>query len=106
MRTVLVALLALGACAGRQGCTAVLLNAGSQPVEQLYLTPDSGGPTGPDLLADAPLPPGARLALRFPGRGRYGLRAVLVNGRAVELAGLQACKAQQVTIGDAALRVE
>jgi hypothetical protein len=100
MRAALVLLLALGACAGRGDCSAVLRNGGRTAVEQLILSPEAGGPAGPDLLEAGPLPPGASLALRFPGRGRYALRAVLVNGRAVEVTGLQACEVGQVTIGD------
>lgn len=95
----LLALLSLGACAG-QRCEAMLTNRGGLALEQLALTPEATGQPGPDLLTEAPLPPGGSMVLRFPAPGRYGLRAVLVNGRAVELAGLDGCGLGQLIIDD------
>jgi len=97
----LLALLGLGACAG-QRCEVMLTNRGRLAVEQLALTPEATGQPGPDLLTEAPLPPGGTMRLNFPTRGRYGLRAVLVNGRAVELAGLDGCGLGQLIIDDPA----
>lgn len=95
----LLALFGLGACAGPR-CETMLTNRGRLAVEQLALTPEATGQPGPDLLAEAPLPPDGTMALRFPAPGRYGLRAVLVNGRAVDLAGLDACGLGQLIIED------
>ena len=42
---------------------------------------------GADLLPGRELPPGGSLAFRFPAEGNYGVRAIWVNGRAVEMQG-------------------
>ncbi|WP_149536580.1 hypothetical protein [Siccirubricoccus phaeus] len=101
----LAPLLLLGACAGQQGCEADFLNQGRMAVEQLYLTPETGGPAA-DLSPDAALPPGGSLRLPFPASGRYRLRAVWVNGRDIALSGIEACEVQRVVLGDGALSAE
>ncbi|MDO9710166.1 hypothetical protein [Paracraurococcus lichenis] len=96
----------LAACAGDRSCGAVLANASGQPIEQFFLAPPGAGAWGADLLAAGELPPGGTLPFRVPGKGRYGIRAVWTDGRAVETQGVEACRITRVTIRDTALRME
>lgn len=83
-----------------------VVNASSLAIEQLYL--GSGEPSGwgADLLIRGPLPPGAAIGLSLPGPAAQALRAVWVNGRAAEIAGLDACVVRRITVQDAAIRAE
>ena len=112
-----LALLALLAGCARgnapAGCApaeASLENASRLAVEQLYLAP-AGGTWGADLIGPAfpaggDLASGARLPLRFEGRGPYALRVVWVNGRAADMQGLDGCVIRRVILLDGALRAE
>jgi hypothetical protein len=107
----LAALVLLTACGGDRGCPAVLANASGQAIEQVYLAREGVaregiGGWGDDLLPDHDLPPGGSLAFRFPAEGRYGLRAVWVNGRAAEMQGVEACRTSRVTVRDGSMQAE
>lgn len=103
----LAVLLLLGACGGGdRGCPTVLLNASGQALEQFYLAREGSEGWGADLLPDRDLSPGASLPFRFPAEGRYGLRAVWVNGRAAEMQGVEACRATRITLRDGSMQAE
>jgi hypothetical protein len=96
----------LAGCGGGGGCTARLANASSQPIEQFYLAPMGAPGWGPDQLAPATLAPGASLPVRFTGEGRFGLRVVWADGRAIEMHDLAACRIARVTVRDGAMQAE
>ena len=58
------------------------------------------------MLPDRDLAPGASLPFRFPAQGRYGLRAVWVDGRAAEMQGVEACRTGRVTVRDGSMQAE
>lgn len=98
--------LLLAACAGGdRGCEVTLMNRSRLPVEQVYLAP-MGAAWGRDLLAGPDLPPGGALPLRTQRDGRYGIRAVWIDGRAVEMQGIEACRTARITLRDDALQAE
>lgn len=76
-----------------------LENGSGQVIEQLYVAP-AGAAFGNDLLGQATLPSGGALPLARPPAGRFGLRAVWANGRAAEIANLDACRTTRVTVQD------
>lgn len=99
-------LLAVAACgaprADRAACAPqdlLLVNASRLAVEQVYVGAD--GP-GPERLGGAELPPGGAVTLR-PPPAPFTLRAVWVDGRASEIAGLDGCTLRRVTLTDTAL---
>ena len=96
----------LAGCGGGGGCTARLANASSQPIEQFYLAPMGAPGWGPDQLAPATLAPGASLPVRFTGAGRFGLRVVWTDGRAIEMHDIEACRISRVTVSDGAMQAE
>ncbi|RAI60925.1 hypothetical protein [Roseicella frigidaeris] len=97
----------LSACGGGGGgCAVRLANASSLPVEQVYVAPMGAPGWGPDQLAPATLAPGAGMPLRFAGRGRFGLRAVWTDGRAIEMHDVEACAISRVTLRDGAMQAE
>ncbi len=103
---VLVALASVpAACARPPGsrCAArevALANGSPLAVEQLYLGTGAAGGWGPDLLAGrGPLAPGERLPIRVSGApDSRALRAVWVNGRAVEALELDGCTIGRVIV--------
>lgn len=103
---VLALLPLLAGCGSGGGCTARLANASSQPIEQFYLAPMGAPGWGPDQLAPATLAPGASLPVRFTGEGRFGLRVVWTDGRAIEMHDLAACRISRVTVSDGAMQAE
>ncbi len=95
----------LAGCGGQRAACgpsqAVVENASSLAVEQLYLAPAAGPGWGPDLLGKAPaLPAAGRMPLALGGPGPWRLRLVWVNGRAIELGGIDGCTARRITIRD------
>jgi hypothetical protein len=97
----------LGACGGGdRGCPAVLANASGQAIEQFYLAREGTGGWSADLLPDRDLPPGGSLPFSFPAKGRYGVRAVWVSGRAAEMQGVEACRTSRVTVRDGSMEAE
>jgi hypothetical protein len=95
-----------GLCAGRD---VVLRNASALPVEQAYFGTGAPDGWGADLLAGRPgLTPGATATLRASGGAATAraLRVVWSNGRAAELAGVDACRFGQVVVLDGAMRPE
>jgi hypothetical protein len=102
----LFAVLLLAACGGDRGCPAVLANASGQAIEQFYLAREAAGGWGADLLPDRDLPPGGSLNFRFPAEGRYGVRAIWVDGRAAEMQGVEACRTSRVTVRDGSMQAE
>lgn len=104
---VLLALLPLAACGGgERGCPGLLANASGQAIEQFYVAREGAAGWGADLLPGGDLAPGASLPFRYPAEGRYGLRAVWVNGRAAEMQGVEACRASRVTVRDGSMLAE
>jgi hypothetical protein len=111
-----LALLAtLAACAAPQpgqqavapGCVPgplPVLNASSQPVEQLYA--GAPGAWGTDLLAGGLLEPRAVLDMPRPRPAIFTLRAVWADGRAAELPGLNACQLSGIEIADNGIRAQ
>jgi hypothetical protein len=105
----LALLAALAGCAGGQrgACgrsEAVLENASALAIEQLYLAGGAAreGAWGKDLLGQAPaLAPAGRMPLALDGHGPWRVRAVWVTGRAIELDGIDGCRARRITITDA-----
>ena len=91
-----------GSCGPRE---VTFTNASAVPVEQLYLGSATAG-WGEDLLTRGALPSGGSTALRLPGPGPHGVRAVWANGRAAELPGVDGCSTTRITVLDAALRAE
>jgi hypothetical protein len=106
LRALPLLLLAAACAGGGRGCPAVLVNASQLPVEQFYLARAGAEGWGTDLVAAAELAPGATLPVRFEGEGRYGLRAVWANGRAVEMQNIEGCRVARITVRDDALQVE
>ena len=107
MLPVLALLPLLAACGGgERGCPGVLANASGQPIEQFYLAREGLEGWGADLLPAGDLAPGASLPFRFPAEGRYGLRAIWVNGRAAEMQGVEACRTTRVTVRDGSMQAE
>lgn len=95
----------LAGCGGRAACgptEAVVENASSLAVEQLYLGREGGGPEwGTDLLGQSPaLPSPGRMPVTLDGPGPWRLRLVWVNGRASELHGIDGCRTRRITIRD------
>ena len=87
-----------GACGPSQ---AVVENASSLAVEQLYLAPAAGQGWGTDLLGQAPaLAAAGRMPLALDGPGPWRLRLVWVNGQAIELRGIDGCTTRRITIRD------
>ena len=115
MRLAIIALLPLtllvacagGGVAGRCGTReARLANASATPLEQAYATREGEVASGDNQLGQADLAPGATGALRFPGTGRYRLRVVWADGRAVELPDLDGCAVRRVTVTEDGMRAE
>jgi hypothetical protein len=96
---------ALGGCGSQRAACgpsqAVLENASSLAVEQLYLAPAAGQAWGTDLLGQAPaLPASGRMPVALDGPGPWRLRLVWVNGRATELRSVDGCTTRRITIRD------
>ncbi len=98
-------LLLLTACAapGGQvstlGCSGQLTvrNSSSQAIEQIYVSQAGPRDWGPDLLATGTMPMGdSRTFQAKPGVNSF--RAVFVNGRAAEMAGLDVCDTPVLTV--------
>lgn len=104
--SLLVLLATLAGCAGGQRAAcgpaeAVVENASSLAVEQLYLAPAAGAGWGPDLLGETPgLPAAGRMPLAIGGPGPWRLRLVWVNGRAIELGGIDGCRTRRIILRD------
>ena len=112
-RLPILALLAgLAGCAGGGGAACrpagtVLENTSSLAVEQAFLAPNAGTGWGPDLLGQAPaLPAGGRMPLAIDGPGPWRLRLVWVTGRAIELDGIDGCRAGRIILSDNILTAE
>jgi hypothetical protein len=75
-------------------------------IEQLYLARTDGSGWGSDLLGQGGLASGANLAIRFAGTGLYSMRVVWVNGRAVEMPGIDGCRTQRIVVLDDGLRAQ
>ncbi|SDC21968.1 hypothetical protein [Belnapia rosea] len=106
----LLLLALLAGCAGPQGARcgpsqAVVENASSQPIEQLYLSPEGGPDSAADLLGQSPpLPTPGSMPVTLEGRGPYRLRLVWVTGRASELGNIDGCRTRRITIRDGILQ--
>ena len=104
--SLLVLLATLAGCSGGQRAAcgpaeAVVENASSLAVEQLYLAPAAGAGWGPDLLDQTPgLPAAGRMPLAIGGPGPWRLRLVWVNGRAIELGGINGCRTRHIILRD------
>ena len=99
-------LLLAGCGGGERGCPGVLANASGDAIEQFYVARQGAEGWGADLLPDRELPPGASLPFRFPADGKYGLRAVWTNGRAVEMQEIEGCRTGRLTVRDGSMQAE
>jgi hypothetical protein len=101
----IAALLALAACAGdlpvpggNCGGPVRVTNEARLAVEQLYLREPGQAGWGRDLLAPGELAPGALYEGRV-GASPVALRAVFVDGTAVEVARIEVCGAPDIRLG-------
>ena len=79
-------------------------NVATQPVEQLYY----GGPGawGEDLLGGIEVAPGQTRSVVLPGITGPVLRAVWADGRAIELSGLDPCRATRIVMAEGSIRAD
>lgn len=81
------------------------VNSSSNTVLSLYYSPSSVSGWGPDRLGQNVMRPGQSSAVRLANPGNYDFRVVWDNGRAAEVRQVNVCRAGQITVTNAGLRV-
>lgn len=81
------------------------VNSSSNTVLSLYYSPSSVSGWGPDRLGQNVMRPGQTSSVRLANPGNYDFRVVWDNGRAAEVRQVNVCRAGQITVTNAGLRV-
>jgi hypothetical protein len=81
------------------------VNNSSNTVLSLHYSPSSVSGWGPDRLGQNVMRPGQSSAVRLANPGNYDFRVVWDNGRSAEVRQVNVCRAGQITVTNAGLRV-